>query len=129
MSTTLLNVSAGSTAGLSDGFRVALTEGGPTGISIRATAPAGDLENYDSKIQLVIVGSNFDDGPTAEADISAQFEGAGAVTVPIEASSVANAVRYTETAVVLSGPNVYGYLVTQTALSDDLTIEIEALEL
>lgn len=129
MSTTLLDTSAGSTAGDSDGFRVALINGGPIGVSIRATTPAGGITAIPQKLELVITGSNFTDGPTTAANINTQLAGAGTVTVPIEADTAANAVRYTELASTFSGPVMYGFLRTREALSNDLTIEVEALEL
>lgn len=129
MSTTLLDVTAGAAAGISDGFRVALTAGGPVGLSIRATTGGADLTSYAKPLRLIVGSSNFTDGPTAAADIKAELSGSGVFSIPIEASVTASDVRYTEAAAILSGPVAYGYLVADEALSADLAIEVEALEL
>lgn len=129
MSTTLLDVSAGSSAGFSNGFRVALTAGGAIGISCRVTTGGADLSAFTQTPILHITPSNFTDGPTAEADIRAQLGGAGAVAIPLEVDGTANAVRFTETSLVASGPVMYGYIETPEALSANVGIEVEALEL
>ncbi len=130
MSTTLLDsVSAGATAGLSNGFRVALAAGGAVGVSVRVTTGGTDLAAFDHAPALHLMSSNFTDGPTAAADINAEVGVSGSVRVPLVVSATADDVRYTELSLVASGPVLYGYIDTPEALSANVTIEVEALEL
>lgn len=129
MSTTLLDVSAGSTAGISNGFRVDISGQGPVGLSIRTTTPSGGITEIKQKIRLIVGSSNFTDGPQTAADIKAELAGGGSFSIPIEASTTGDDIRFTEAAAIMTGPIIYGYLEIAEALSDDLDIEIEALPL
>ena len=136
MSTTLLDISADGSPLISDGFRVALTSGGAIGISCRVTTGGAALTRADGnpltrQPVLHITPSNFTDGPdgTTATDTQAELGGAGSVAIPLERSGTASEVRYTEAAIVASGPVMYGYLEFFEELSATVAIEVEALEL
>ena len=131
MSTTLLNsVTAGATAGLSNGFRVDIGGQGAVGISCQVTTGGADLASFgDKPLILYVQSSNFTDGPQTPAGIKDDLGGSGMIAIPLEIDTASGGIKYTEDQFVASGPVMYGYLDAREALSADVTILVQALAL